>query len=79
MRVGEHMDNNEQTLYGIPLSELNGKGTSYEGGTYYDMNGYCFYVPEEVDDSTPAFIYYPGSGGSGNDAKVIRQLISEYN
>lgn len=71
------MDNNEQTLYGIPLSELNGKGTSYEGGTYYDMNGYCFYVPEEVDDSTPAFIYYPGSGGSGNDAKVIRQLISE--
>ena len=71
------MDNNEQTLYGIPLSELNGKGTSYEGGTYYDMNGYCFYVPEEVDDSTPAFIYYPGSGGSGNDAKVIRQLIAE--
>lgn len=75
--MGEHMDNNEQTLYGIPLSELNGKGTSYQGGTYYDMNGYCFYVPEEVDDSTPAFIYYPGSGGSGNDAKVIRQLISE--
>lgn len=71
------MDNNEQTLYGIPVSELNGKGTQYEGGTYYDMNGYCFYVPEEVDDSTPAFIYYPGSGGSGNDAKVIRQLISE--
>lgn len=71
------MDNNEQTLYGIPLSELNGKGTSYEGGTYYDMNGYCFYVPEEVDDSTPAFIYYPGSGGSGNDAKVIRQLVAE--
>lgn len=71
------MDNNEQTLYGFPVSELNGKGTKYEGGTYYDMNGYCFYVPDEVDDSTPAFIYYPGSGGSGNDAKVIRQLISE--
>ena len=65
------MDNNEQTLYGIPLSDIKDKGTSYQGGIYYDMNGYCFYVPEEVDDSTSAFIYYPGSGGSGNDAKVI--------
>ena len=77
MKVGERMENGEQTLYGIPLSEIKDKGTSYQGGTYYDMNGYCFYVPEEVDDSTPAFIYYPGSGGSGNDAKVIRNLISE--
>ncbi len=77
MKVGELMDNQEQTLYGIPLSELNGKGTQYEGGTYYDMSGYCFYVPEDVDDSTPAFIYYPGSGGSGNDAAVIRSLIQE--
>lgn len=77
MKVGELMDNNEQTLYGIPVSELNGKGTQYEGGTYYDMPGYCFFVPEEVDDSTPAFIYYPGSGGSGNDAAAIRSLIQE--
>lgn len=69
------MDNNEQTLYGIPISNL--KGTKYEGGTYYQAPGYCFYVPDEVDDSTPAFIYYSGSGGSGNDAKNIRNMISE--
>ena len=71
------MNSSEQTLYGIPVSELEGKGTKYEGGTYYDMSGYCFCVPEEVDEFTPAFIYYPGSGGSGNDAAVIRSLIQE--
>ena len=75
MRVGGPMNSNEQTLYGIPLSNL--KGTQYDGGTYYQAPGYCFYVPNDVEDSTPAFIYYPGSGGSGNDAKVIRNLISE--
>ncbi len=68
------MDNTEQTLYGIPLSDL--KGTEYEGGTYYQAPGYCFYVPDDVEDSTPAFIYYPGSGGSGNDAKYIREMIA---
>ena len=75
MKVGEFMDNSEQTLYGIPVSNL--KGTKYEGGTYYQAPGYCFYVPDDVEDSTPAFIYYPGSGGSGNDAKNIRNMIAE--
>ena len=67
------MDNNEQTLYGIPVSNL--KGTEYEGGTYYKANGYCFYVPNDVDDSTPAFIYYPGSGGTNPDANKILSFI----
>lgn len=75
MKVGEFMNNNEQTLYGIPLSQL--KGTEYEGGTYYQAPGYCFYVPNNVLDDTPAFIYYPGSGGSGNDAKNIRNMIAD--
>lgn len=68
------MNSNEQTLYGIPLSSL--KGTQYDGGTYYQAPGYCFYVPNDVEDSTPAFIYYPGSGGSVNDAKYIREMIA---
>ncbi len=67
------MDNNEQTLYGIPVSNL--KGTEYEGGTYYKANGYSFYVPNDVDDSTPAFIYYPGSGGANPDANKILSFI----
>ena len=71
--MGEHMNNNEQTLYGIPVSNL--KGTQYEGGTYYKANGYCFYVPNDVEDSTPAFIYYPGSGGSNPDANKILSFI----
>ena len=67
------MDNNEQTLYGIPVSKLN--GTKYENGTYYKTSGYCFYVPDDVEDSTPAFIYYPGSGGSNPDANKILSFI----
>lgn len=61
------MDNNEQTLYGIPVSNL--KGIEYEGGTYYKANGYCFYVPNDVDDSTPTFIYYPGSAADAFEDK----------
>ena len=38
-------------------------------------NGYSYYIPDEVDDSTTAFIYYPGSGGAGNDAAVLRNII----
>ena len=67
----------EQTLYGIPLSQLQKGATQVNGGMYYDLNGYCLYVPDEVDSNTSAFIYYPGSGGSGNDAKFIRELINK--
>lgn len=66
----------EQTLYGISLSQLQKGATQVNGGVYYDLNGFCFYVPDEVDANTSAFIYYPGSGGSGNDAKYIRELIN---
>lgn len=62
-------------MYGLDSETLQKVGKKYEGGTYYDMNGYSFYVPDNVDSSTAAFIYYPGSGGAGNDAKYIRELI----
>lgn len=65
----------EETLYGLSLSDLQ-SSTKVSGGTYYDFYGYCLYVPDEVDTSTSAFIYYPGSGGSGNDAVAIRNLIN---
>ena len=68
------MDNTEQTLYGVPLSEINNK-TEYEHGVYIETDTYVFYVPEEVSDSTSAVIYYPGSGGYNPDANPIRSVI----
>lgn len=65
------------SLYGIPLSSLEGKATKVKGGTYYKQNGYSFYVPDDVSDETSAFVYYPGAGGAGNDAAVLRNLINE--
>ncbi len=67
---------NEQTMYGIPVSELQKHAKQVNGGTYYDLNGYCLYVPNNVDENTAAFVYIPGAGGSGNDAAVIRDLIN---
>ncbi len=51
----------------------------YNNGTMYSIKSGSFsgvvYVPDEVDQNTSAFLYYPGSGGSGNDAKMIRSYI----
>ncbi len=69
------MNENEQTIYGIPVSKLSKDPVKVANGTYYNFSGYNLYVPDEVDASTSAFIYYPGSGGSGNDAKIIRNMI----
>ena len=44
------MDNTEQTLYGVPLSEIN-KKTEYEHGVYIETDTYVFYVPEEVSET----------------------------
>lgn len=69
------MNENEQTIYGIPVSNLSKDPVSVANGTYYTFSGYSLYVPDEVDASTSAFIYYPGSGGAGNDARVVRNII----
>lgn len=69
------MNENEQTIYGIPVSNLSKDPVNVANGTYYSFSGYSLYVPDEVDASTSAFIYYPGSGGAGNDAKVVRNII----
>lgn len=69
------MNDQTQTIYGISVSELTKEPVRVKNGTYYNFRGYNLYVPDEVDSSTAAFIYYPGSGGSGNDAKIIRNMI----
>lgn len=69
------MNENVQTIYGIPVSELSKEPVRVKNGTYYNFKGYNVYVPDEVESSTSAFIYYPGSGGSGNDAKIINNII----
>ncbi len=66
----------EQTLYGIPLSEFEKEGVKVNGGTYYDIKGLEFYIPDDVDNNTSAFVYFPGSGGSRNDAQKIRDYIN---
>ena len=65
------------TLYGLPVDQINGKVTQCPGGVYITQRGYSYFVPEDVSDATTAFIYYPGSGGAGNDAAVLRKIISE--
>ena len=65
------------TLYGLPVDQINGKVTQCPGGVYITQRGYSYFVPEDVSDTTTAFIYYPGSGGAGNDAAVLRKIISE--
>ena len=67
------------SLYGLPAEQVEGKITQCPGGVYIQQNGYSYYVPEDVSDATSAFIYYPGSGGAGNDAAVLRQIINEGN
>ena len=69
------MSNQEQNIYGVPVSQLSKEPFRVKYGTYYNFNGYNLYVPDEVDANTSAFIYYPGSGGSGNDAKIINNII----
>ena len=66
---------NDTNVYGIPTSELSNDPVRVKNGTYYNFKGYNLYVPDEVDSTTSAFIYYPGSGGSGNDAKIINNII----
>ncbi len=69
-------ESTEQTLYGIPLSEYENEGVRVNGGVYYDVKGLEFFIPDEVDNNTAAFVYFPGSGGSRNDAKLIREYIN---
>lgn len=66
---------NEAVIYGVPESDLVKEPKQLEKGTYYNFNTYNLYVPNNVNASTSAFIYYPGSGGSGNDGKIIENII----
>ena len=48
-----------------------------DAGTFYKLNGYCLYIPDEIDNNTAAFIYYPGAGGAWpNDASALDKYIA---
>ena len=53
------------------------KATKYKNGTFLRMNGYSVYIPDDVDQNTSAFIYYPGAGGAWpNDASQLDKYIA---
>lgn len=70
---------NEELIYGIPKKDLVAGPIELENGTYYNFKTYNLYVPNSVTSGTSAYIYYPGSGGSGNDTKIINNVINTGN
>ena len=51
--------------------------TKYKNGTFLRLNGYSVYIPDDVDQNTSAFIYYPGAGGAWpNDASQLDKYIA---
>ena len=51
--------------------------TRRDNGTFYKLNGYSLYIPDEIDNNTAAFIYYPGAGGAWpNDAASLDKYIA---
>ncbi|MGN1370851.1 MAG: hypothetical protein ACI4XM_01020 [Candidatus Coprovivens sp.] len=73
------MSNSLNSIYGISISDLEKDPVQVPNGVYYDFKGFTLFVPDDVDSSTSAFIYYPGSGGSRNDAEYIRSSINDGN
>ena len=71
-------DSTSSTIYGIPVSELQEEPTQVEGGMYYKFSGFYLYVPDEIDTSTSAFIYYPGSGGPVSNVTDMQNLINNH-
>lgn len=68
------MSNTSNNPYGIPSNTIK-KIEKVENGTYYQINGYDLYIPDDVNANTAAFIYYPGSGGYNPDANPINEFI----
>lgn len=69
----------DSLIYGIPKKDLIKDPIQLENGTYYNFKTYNLYVPNEVSADTSAYIYYPGSGGSGHDDKIINNIINTGN
>lgn len=70
----------DSLIYGIPISELVVKEpVQLENGKYYNFKKFNLYVPDDVSDDTSAFIFFPGSKGSGGDQKIFDNIINSGN
>ena len=67
---------NNDSIYGIPFSRMKEAPVVVNGGTYYKFDTFYLYVPDEIDSSTSAFIYYPGSGGPVSNVVSIQDIIN---